>query len=197
MEILAVGTNFKTSDKKFITNMFTLVLGEEIVISVLDLISHRISTTGKEVVVTFGKKARDLFTSSKEKYLVHISMPEVKNLISSEGNESFREQAYKQLLQLKTLNVKSDTEVQVISQDQLPEIDSKYLLASLVASQTKEWQGINKEGKSIKLTLEPTEVKTADINLTFAEFLLLKETMGTLDIKEFQIVTNSRTDNKS
>ncbi len=197
MEILAVGINLKQSDRKFITNMFTLVLGQEVTINILDAISHKIKTTGTEVVATFGKKAKDLFAASKEKHSVHINLPEVKGLLPSEENEKSREAAYHQLLQLKTLGEKALDETQTITEEALPEVDDKYILSVLTASQTKEWQGINKEGKSIRLTLQPQEVKTADINLTFAEFLLLKSAMGALQVKEFQVVTSSRTDNKS
>lgn len=192
MQIIAIGTNLKTSDKKFIINMFDASLGDIATVSIIDAISNKIKTTGSEVVVTFGKRAKDLFTSSKEKFLIHMPLSEVSSLVSSDENEDNRESAYNKLLQLKNIDAEPQDNIKIVSEDSLPVIDTKYILSSLALSGSKEWQGINREGKKIRLTLEPTVDPSADINLTFAELLTLKTAMETLQIKEFQIVTNSK-----
>lgn len=193
LKIVALGTNLKTSDKDFIHGMFKSVL--EITPAIKDVISHKIKTDSTEIVVTFGNKARDLFLASKEKYLSFISFPEVKQLVATEENEQNRQQAYEQLLSLKALKEPVDS-VKAISEESLPAIDTNVLLESLRKTGMKEWQGITRNGKKIKLTMDPAIDKTVDVNLTFAELFVLKAAMETLQIKEFQIVCGNKEGNK-
>ncbi len=189
MKVLALGASLKSADESFIKSIFINTIKEEP--KIRDVLSHRIITEDDQVVVTFGKKAQQMFSAAKQKCLLHLPFPEIKLLEPSPENEVNRQYVYDQLMSLEgSLANRSDDKV--ITTESLPATSTEDLIEAIKKIGTKEWRGQTKDGKTIKLTPEPTKDNPADVNLTFAEFFVLQAAMETLQIKEFQIVYSSK-----
>jgi hypothetical protein len=121
--------------------------------------------------------------------------PEPKQLEPG-GDETARVKVWQDLLELKA-EPTTKKECKTITEDSLPELtagDVKSLEKTIKELGIKEWKGVTKDGKSIKLSVVPIE-GSEDIKMTFSELYAIKLAMEILQIKEIDIVTNSKDTN--
>lgn len=189
VEITVFGFDLKQKDREFIKKMFTNVVGQEPKY-IQDLASKIASAVG-DVSVVCGIKAKKALAPTMHLFNPLYELPDIYRLEPEPGNDETREQAYKTLCELKVVLEKPQTkDCQPITEGSLPDLSVNSILDTLKKLGTKEWKGKTKDGRKIRLTVDPDVDTSVDISLTFAEFILLKSAMETLQMKELHIVNN-------
>jgi len=196
MQVLLVGYNISESEKvtldkigKYLTDTYKIV----------DLMSYDLSSTTQDVLVVFGGRANRL--SIKSSHMFREEFPEPCYLSATSGNEEERQVAAERLKQIKRRlslpvsdQMKKEQTKYIIKPEDLPDLTTTEILGqlqtTLVRQEAKEWLGWSKNGKTVRLTVEPEE-GNADINLTFAELFTLRTAMDILQVNEVEIVPRS------
>lgn len=188
--VLALGF-FKTKDIELVKKMVFNVAG--VMPEILDLKSYKPTIKEDDVVIAFGKAVHPF--KKVYKHLKWYDFVEVSKLEPEPGNDSFRQTAYEQLLDVKAvleLAPSIEQDEKPITEGSLPDLSTGALLEILKKTGRSDWKGITKDGRKIRLTVEPEVDTTVDLNLTFAELFLLRSAMETLHVKEFQFVTSPK-----
>lgn len=181
----AYAMNLQENDYSLIKKIVSVVTKEQV--DVIDLRSYSMETTEEDILFLFGRRAHMLGIDKKCKYKAEL--PEVEKLSKDYGTEEDREETFNFLTKFKqrienpdkeqTTDLKSET----IQDDLITEPK----LAKTKIKELQYWEGKNKEGRLIRLSKEQ-ETSTADINLTFQEFEMLRGFMEVFGIKETKIV---------
>jgi hypothetical protein len=193
MKVKAYGLNFQEEDIVIIRKMGKIITQQPI--DIFDLGTYQIESSEEDVLLLFGYKANK--DSEGKKFLGKLEFPEIDKLAQKHGDPEERKAANKKLRAFREkLDSKSfqDTEqktnirTDVLTEAQLPKASQIQSLEDQIKQkQIDSWIGETREGKRIKLTQE-SETDTADVNLTFAEFMALNRFMEVFGVKETKIV---------
>lgn len=198
MIVLLVGYNL-TDNERTTLDKIGKYLSKDF--KIIDLMSYELVSTVYDVVIVFGGKAARQAT--KASYLFKEEFPEPYHLSAGSGNEEDRKASAVRLKEIKhklslpiTDQIKVDDKKYIIQESDLPNLTVTDILGQLknimVKQEAREWLGWTKNGKTVRLTVEPEDGK-ADINLTFAELFTLRTAMDALHLSEVEIVPRSST----
>ena len=201
--IVCVGYKIKKKEEEFLYKMIENVL--EVKPEIIDIQCLKTNIKLNDIVITFGEKASHKFIIENQDISENYTLtefPNIPELEPSTGNKSQRELAYTQLLKLKEKlvsdNSKSiDSVINPITEESLPDMSSKAILERIKEQGIKEWKCKSRDGKLVKITMNPEIDKEVDFNITFSELLILKAAIETLQVKEFQIVYNPKSIRKT
>ena len=192
---IAYGFNLRAADVLLIQEMFKILTTEKF--EVYDLRSWDPEPTSDDVVLLFGLRAIKVYEGCS--CYSKTEFPDISKLSRDHGDEGERSHAYKKLLRLKEglaegKPVDPDSEViskksNIISTHNLPFASMEeiaQLEETLRERRINSWTGTTKDGKKIKLTMEP-EDSDADVDLTFRELYALRACLEALNVEEIQI----------
>ena len=175
---------------------------------IIDLrsLAPKIEPTEVLYALAFGARAH---SRSRQIYpsLSILQLPELRLLRKEGGEEAARSEAFGKLKSLKGVpglpnEAKPAPNNTQSSIQNLPPIlergNLNKLYESLIQKGIKEWRGITRDDRSIKITLnsEPTS-SDADIILTFQELLVILETISIFDLQGVTIVKTDRANSSS
>jgi hypothetical protein len=196
MKIAAYGYQLRKEDIQVIKNMCKFITKD--IIDIYDIMSFDIASSKDTLLLLYGNKAIEV---SKNIICLHkVCFPDASRLNPSLGETEERLEAYQTLQKLKKvldsgdLNTLNNQNI-LIKTDKLNEKSLPKLTANQVRQLERhqreqgknQWNGITEDGKTIKITVEPSE-NTADINLTFAELYAVMGLVETFQVKELEIV---------
>lgn len=185
MNYKAYAMNLQESDFALIKKIVSIVTKE--IVDVYDLRSYEIQSTEDDILFLFGRRAHIL--GRDKKCRLKAELPEVEKLTKEYGTEEDRQETFdflvkfKARIENKTTDQPNETNIESIQEDLIAEPE----LAKPKIKELQYWEGKNKDGRLIRLSKEQ-ETSTADINLTFQEFEMLRGFMEVFNIKETKIV---------
>ena len=189
MVFKAFAININTKEEEIIKKMAAVV--NDSPVEITDLLSYTPTINNTDILFLYGRKAQNYFKNSECRYKVEF--PDISVLVGSTNNKA-KQEAYKQLLELKEKLSRPEeippTENKKLTAEPLPDISPEQILIlqeEIIENKKEYWQGKNKQGNTIRLTVKP-ETSEADINMTFAELYTLKIAMEVLQLKEIEIV---------
>lgn len=195
--IVAFGYGLSKKNQELIIRMINNVL--EKTVTIIDLKSYKldISKYPKDTIfLIFGKKAQRLIGNIMLTMARYFPDPDT---LEPNGDEEARLQVWQTLLELKALPTIKE-ECNIITESTLPELtagDIKILEKTLKEMGTTEWLGKTKDGKSIRITVELSEKRTEEIQMTFSELYAIRMAMDILQLKEIDIAYNKNHNSRS
>jgi hypothetical protein len=142
----------------------------------------------------FGKSAETVFNIDFGKIKGRkILLPEPKYLTNNEENEEERNKTWQLLQGLKRLDsLNKGNYPRLLTKESLPAGKANDIL-SLEKEYPNGWIGKTEDGKTIRLASDISQSSSEDINMTYRELFALKLAVELLDIKEFELVPNTKT----
>lgn len=176
-------------------------------VTFIDLRCYEPESTSEDIMLLFGTKAIKICGNLSCK--IKEEFPELSKLSPGFGEEYEREQANNKLKLIKKSlaapsssvnkaeisSSSNETTTKSLVENLPDDISSRKILEQVEIiiknKQQKAWIITTKDNKIVRVTLSP-ESSNADIDITFAELYMLKTTMEVFQVKELEVVYNSK-----
>lgn len=208
MNILAVGFDLNESDREQVMKIMAACRLTTHKIEMKDIKTTAIDFIDVDFLIILGERAgRSLIPMAKEKGLLHLSLPTIRNLypIDDGGITEDRTRTFKELSSL--AEALRSGQLQVVADRKIlttmkpPAAIGDLSVAAIQALEKiireagrTSWTCTTKDGKVIGITIDTKqqEPEGVDFCITFAELLAMRAAIDILQVQEIRFVPSSK-----